>query len=68
MSEIIRKRECGQKRMLFWLWGWGIGTDSARLGAGTADHFDDNELLESRRCRLSIMVFPAPSAGVRVLS
>lgn len=41
--------------------------DSVRLGAGTANHFGDNELLAGRGCCLFIMAFLAPSAGVGVL-
>lgn len=41
----------------------GIETDYARLGAGTANHFDNSELLEGRGC-LFIEAFLVPSAGV----
>lgn len=43
--------------------GGGLGTDSPRLGAGTAGGFDNNELLDGRSCCIFIMVFLAPRAG-----
>lgn len=42
------------------LGGRGIGTDSAILGVGIANDFDDNKPLEGRGCGVLITAFPAP--------